>query len=144
MAEMKDNNEGVQWEQPSDADRELTAFVVQHCDRWRDNRDQNYLEDWLEYERIFRGVWASEDRTRESERSRLISPATQQAVETRHAEIMEAIFGQGEFFDIQDDDDEEDNVVLSPNESIKLHEDFKDLALDTVLDATVDAFYNNE
>jgi hypothetical protein len=103
MAEMQDNNEGVQFEQPSDADRELTAFVVQHCDRWRDHRDQNYLEDWLEYERIFRGVWASEDRTRDSERSRLISPATQQAVETRHAEIMEAVFGNGEFFDIKDD-----------------------------------------
>ena len=103
MAEMKDNNEGVQWEDPSEADKELTAFVVQHCDRWRDHRDQNYLEDWLEYERIFRGVWASEDRTRDSERSRLISPATQQAVETRHAEIMEAVFGNGEFFDIKDD-----------------------------------------
>lgn len=103
MAEMKDNNEGVQWEDPSEADKELTAFVVQHCDRWRDNRDQNYLEDWLEYERIFRGVWASEDKTRDSERSRLISPATQQAVETRHAEIMEAVFGNGEFFDIKDD-----------------------------------------
>jgi len=33
----------------------------------------------------------------------VISPATQQAIETRHAEIMEAIFGQGDFFDIQDD-----------------------------------------
>jgi hypothetical protein len=103
MAEMKDNNEGVRFEEPSEADIELTAFVVQHCDRWRDFRDQNYLEDWLEYERIFRGVWASEDRTRDSERSRLISPATQQAVETRHAEIMEAVFGNGEFFDIKDD-----------------------------------------
>jgi len=103
MAEMKDNNEGMKWEEPSEADKELAAFVVQHCDRWRDSRDENYLEDWKEYERIFRGVWASEDRTRESERSRLISPATQQAVETRHAEIMEAIFGNGEFFDIKDD-----------------------------------------
>jgi hypothetical protein len=103
MAEMKDNNEGTQWEEPSEADKELAAFVVQHCDRWRDSRDENYLEDWKEYERIFRGVWAAEDRTRESERSRLISPATQQAVETRHAEIMEAIFGNGEFFDIKDD-----------------------------------------
>jgi hypothetical protein len=103
MAEMKDNNEGVQWEEPSEADKELAAFVVQHCDRWRDSRDENYLEYWKEYERIFRGVWAAEDRTRESERSRLISPATQQAVETRHAEIMEAIFGNGEFFDIKDD-----------------------------------------
>jgi hypothetical protein len=103
MAENMDMNESVQFEQPSESDKELTAFVVQHCDRWRDSRDENYLEDWKEYERIFRGVWASEDRTRESERSRLISPATQQAVETRHAEIMEAVFGNGEFFDIKDD-----------------------------------------
>jgi hypothetical protein len=103
MAEMKDNNEGVQWDTPSESDTELVSFVVSHCDRWRDHRDENYLEDWKEYERIFRGVWASEDKTRDSERSRLISPATQQAVETRHAEIMEAIFGNGEFFDIKDD-----------------------------------------
>ena len=100
---MKDNNEGVQWDTPSESDTELVSFVVSHCDRWRDHRDENYLEDWKEYERIFRGVWASEDKTRDSERSRLISPATQQAVETRHAEIMEAIFGNGEFFDIKDD-----------------------------------------
>lgn len=103
MAENMDMNEGTQWEEPSESDKELTAFVVQHCDRWRDSRDENYLEDWKEYERIFRGIWADEDKTRESERSRLISPATQQAVETRHAEIMEAIFGNGEFFDIKDD-----------------------------------------
>jgi hypothetical protein len=103
MAEMKDNNEGMKWDSPSDSDKELTSFVVAHCDRWRDHRDENYLNAWDEYERIFRGQWASEDKTRDSERSRLISPATQQAVETRHAEIMEAIFGNGEFFDIKDD-----------------------------------------
>ncbi len=103
MSEMNDNNEGMQWDTPSEADVELVSFVVQHCDRWRDFRDQNYLEDWLEYERIFRGQWDAQDRTRESERSRIISPATQQAVETRHAEIMEAIFGNGEYFDIKDD-----------------------------------------
>jgi len=103
MAENMDMNEGTMWDEPSSSDKELAAFVVAHCDRWRDSRDQNFLEDWKEYERIFRGEWASEDKTRESERSRLISPATQQAVETRHAEIMEAIFGNGEFFDIKDD-----------------------------------------
>ena len=89
--------------EPTENDKELTAFVVDHCDRWRDYRDTNFLPYWLEYERIFRGEWAVEDKTRESERSRIVTPATQQAVETRHAEIMEAIFGQGEFFDIQDD-----------------------------------------
>lgn len=100
---MQDNNEGVKWEEPTESDKELVSFVVSHTDRWRDHRDENFLEDWKEYERIFRGIWAAEDKTRDSERSRLISPATQQAVETRHAEIMEAIFGNGEFFDIEDD-----------------------------------------
>ena len=103
MATNMDNNEGTKWEEPSDSDKELTQFVVDHCDRWRDYRDTNFLDAWEEYERIFRGQWAANDKTRESERSKLVSPATQQAVETRHAEIMEAIFGQGDFFDIEDD-----------------------------------------
>jgi len=98
-----DNLEQNQFEEPTEKDLELAQWVVSHTDRWRDYRDQNYLDKWLEYERIFRGQWAAEDRTRESERSRIISPATQQAIETRHAEIMEAIFGQGEWFDIEDD-----------------------------------------
>lgn len=92
-----------EFEQPTESDKEIVEFVVSHCDRWRDHRDDNYLVEWKEYERIFRGKWAAEDRTRESERSRIISPATQQAVETRHAEICEAIFGNGEWFDIADD-----------------------------------------
>jgi hypothetical protein len=95
--------EQYEFEQPSESDNELTAFVVDHCNRWRDYRDTNYLELWQEYERIFRGEWDAQDKTRESERSRIVTPATQQAVETRHAEIMEAIFGQGDFFDIDDD-----------------------------------------
>ena len=98
-----ENNEGTPWEEPTESDKELTKFVVDHCDRWRDYRDTNYLDQWMEFERIFRGQWAAEDKTRESERSRLVSPATQQAVETRHAEIIEAVFGQGDFFDIEDD-----------------------------------------
>lgn len=92
-----------EFDQPTESDKELTAFVVDHAARWRDWRDTNYLDKYLEFERIFRGEWASEDKTRESERSRIVTPATQQAVETRHAEILEAIFGQGEFFDIEDD-----------------------------------------
>lgn len=96
--------------EPTASDQDLVEFVVSHTDRWRDWRDTNYLQDWLEYERIFRGVWASEDKTRDSERSRIISPATQQAVETRHAEIVEAIFGNGEYFDIADDVKDADKI----------------------------------
>jgi hypothetical protein len=93
----------MEFYEPTEGDKELLAFVSDHCDRWRDWRDTNFLSAYLEYERIFRGQWASEDKMRDSERSKIVTPATQQAVETRHAEIMEAIFGQGEFFDIEDD-----------------------------------------
>jgi hypothetical protein len=114
------------FEQPSEEDKEIVAFVVNHCDRWRDYRNTNYLTLWDEYERIFRGEWAVEDRMRDSERSRIVTPAAQQAVETRHAEIMEAIFGQGEFFDIEDDIKDVNGNPLDV-EMIKkqLNEDFK-------------------
>jgi hypothetical protein len=112
--------------EPTEADKELTAFVTDHCTKWRDYRDTNFLPDWLEYERIFRGQWASEDKTRESERSRIVTPATQQAVETRHAEIMEAIFGQGDFFDIEDDiQDINGNPIDVEAIKNQLMEDFK-------------------
>jgi len=112
--------------EPTEADEELTDFVTDHCNRWRDYRDTNFLPDWLEYERIFRGQWASEDKTRESERSRIVTPATQQAVETRHAEIMEAIFGQGDFFDIEDNiQDVNGNPIDVEMIKAQLTEDFK-------------------
>ena len=121
---MEDIN-APEWEEPTEADKELVAFVVDHTDRWRDYRDANFMDAWEEYERIFRGQWAAEDKTRDSERSRIISPATQQAVETRHAEIMEAIFGQGEYFDI-DDNIQDVNGNPLDIEMIKgqLYEDF--------------------
>jgi hypothetical protein len=112
--------------QPTENDKELTAFVTDHCDRWRDYRNTNFLDNYLEYERIFRGEWAAEDKTRESERSRIVTPATQQAVETRHAEIMEAIFGQGDFFDIEDDlKDVNGNPLDVEMLKAQLMEDFK-------------------
>jgi hypothetical protein len=98
-----ENEKEVQFEEPSENDKELVSWIMDHVERWRDWRDSNYIDAYEEYERIFRGQWQASDSTRESERSRIISPATQQAVETSHAEIMEAVFGQGEFFDIEDD-----------------------------------------
>jgi len=112
--------------EPTEADKELTDFITSHCDKWRDYRDTNFLPSYLEYERIFRGQWASEDKTRESERSRIVTPATQQAVETRHAEIMEAIFGQGDFFDIEDNiQDVNGNPIDIEIIKAQLTEDFK-------------------
>ena len=121
-----DEKNGTSFEEPTETEKELTSWVTQHITRWRDHRDANYMDLWQEYERVFRGIWASEDKTRESERSRIISPATQQAIETRHAEIMEAIFGQGEFFDISDDvKDVNGNPFDVEQIKVQLHEDFK-------------------
>ena len=122
----KFDSEDSQWEEPTENEKELTSWITQHITRWRDHRDANYMDLWQEYERIFRGQWAAEDKQRESERSRIISPATQQAIETRHAEIMEAIFGQGEFFDISDDVLDVDGNPLDVEQiKVQLHEDFK-------------------
>jgi hypothetical protein len=108
----------------TEADKELVNFVTTHCDVWRDHRDVNYLDKWEEYERLFRGIWDAADKTRESERSRLITPALQQAVESKQAEISEAVFGRGEWFDITDDrmDQDKNDIALVRQQ---MHEDFK-------------------
>lgn len=130
--------EFTEFEEPSESDKELVEWVVSHTERWRDYRNTNFLADWEEYERIFKGEWAAEDKTRDSERSRIVAPATQQAVETRHAEIMEAIFGQGEFFDIEDDIKDVNGTPLDI-EAIKnqLAEDFKKDKIKKAIDQIV-------
>ena len=85
------------------SDQSLESWVINKCDQWRDHYQTNYAETHDEYYRLWRGIWDKSDSMRESERSRLISPATQQAVESSVAEIEEATFGRGKFFDIKDD-----------------------------------------
>ena len=130
--------EFTEFEEPTESDKELVEWVVSHTERWRDYRNTNFMDQWCEYERIFKGEWAAEDKTRDSERSRIVAPATQQAVETRHAEIMEAIFGQGEFFDIEDDIKDVNGTPLDI-EQIKnqLSEDFKKDKIKKAIDQIV-------
>jgi len=104
---------------------QITNWVLDRCIEWRDQRDENYLEDWKAYERLWRGIWAGEDSTRDSERSKMITPALQQAIESQSAEIEEAVFGRGEkFFDIIDDGKDQDRTDI---EAVKnqMYEDFK-------------------
>ena len=81
----------------------LSQWVMKHVEDWEQWRDQNYKELWNEYYRLWRGVWISEDKTRDSERSRLINPSLQQAVEAAVAEQEEATFGKEAWFDVADD-----------------------------------------
>jgi hypothetical protein len=108
----------------TEADRELVEFIMTHCDRWRDHKEVNYEKQWDEYERLYYGIWSDEDKTRESERSRIISPAIRQAVENKTAEIMEATTGRGEFFDLHDNFADPDHTDV---EMVKrqLHEDLR-------------------
>jgi len=110
MAEINRNTEFTSDEvEVTESDKELVSFVVDHCNKWRDWRDSNYETKWDEYERIYYGVWSSEDRTRDSERSKIISPATRQAVDNRVAETMEGFAGTGKLFEISDDGLDEDS-----------------------------------
>jgi hypothetical protein len=81
----------------------VEGWVMEKCDGWRDHYEANYSEKFDEYYRLWRGQWAAEDSTRTSERSKIISPALQQAVESSVAELEEASFGHGKWFDIKDD-----------------------------------------
>lgn len=103
----------------------ISEWVLSRCENWRNHRDENYLDYWDSYERLWRGIWAGEDVHRESERSRIVTPALQQAIETSVAEIEEAVFGRGEkFFDIIDDEADQQRIDV---EQIKrqMTEDFK-------------------
>ena len=102
----------------------LENWVMQKCNTWRDHYEANYQEKFDEYYRLWRGVWSAEDSMRQSERSRIISPALQQAVESSVAEVEEATFGRGRFFDIKDDmvDPNQGDIQYIRN---KLDEDFK-------------------
>lgn len=100
----------------------LESWVMEKCREWRDHYESNYENKFDEYYRLWRGIFSSEDRNRDSERSQIISPALQQAVESSVAEIEEATFGRGKFFDIKDDDQETADVAYLRDQLTK---DFK-------------------
>jgi hypothetical protein len=102
----------------------LEEWVMTKCEDWRDYYESNYEERFEEYYRLWRGQWDPNDSQRGSERSRIISPALQQAVESNVAELEEATFGRGKFFDIQDDvnDSQKQDMVYLRK---KLNEDFE-------------------
>jgi hypothetical protein len=105
-------------------EQHLENWVIEKCDSWRDHFEANYSQRFEEYYRLWRGQWSPQDRTRDTERSKIISPALQQAVESSVAELEEATFGRGKWFDIKDDiyDQDPNDIALLRN---ALEQDFK-------------------
>ena len=114
----------------------LVDWITARCENWRTYRDANYRSKWEEYERMWRGIWSAEDKTRDTERSRVIVPAAQQALETHVAEVSEAVFGYGEFFDIEDDlqDQQKQDVYMIKRQ---LMDDFKRDGIRKKVDDTI-------
>ena len=110
----------------------LSQWVMRHVEDWEQWRDQNYKELWNEYYRLWRGIWISEDKTRDSERSRLINPSLQQAVEAAVAEQEEATFGKEAWFDISDDvaDPQKEDMQVVRD---LLLEDFKERGINAAI-----------
>ncbi len=120
---MAENNYDMKEDPVTEADKEIVDFVMSHCDQWRDWRDTNFLKKWDEYERLYYGIWSHEDRTRDSERSRIVTPAIRQAVDNKVAEIIEGVSGNGKFFDIRDDFQDQSGPQDVELMKRQLHED---------------------
>ena len=118
--ESEDNNESTQ---PIIIEQSLEDWVMTKVTDWGDYYETNYAQKHEEYYRLWRGIWNASDKTRQAERSQIIAPALQQAVESNVAEIEEATFGRGKYFDIKDNmgDSETEDIMFLRN---KLHEDF--------------------
>ena len=103
----------------------IEDWVITKCEDWRDYYESNYEQRFEEYYRLWRGIWDPSDSERRSERSRIISPALQQAVESNVAELEEATFGRGKWFDVSDNlgDTNKQDVQFLRN---KLTEDFEE------------------
>jgi hypothetical protein len=106
-----------------DTGKTLEEWVMYKAETWQEHYRQNYKSIHDEYYRLWRGIWAEEDKTRKSERSRIIAPALQQAVESSVAEIEEATFGRGKWFDLTDNMGDINKSDIEGLRS-KLHEDF--------------------
>jgi len=118
---LDDNNESTD---PIIIEQSLQDWVMHKVNEWGDHYETNYARKHEEYYRLWRGIWAAQDKTRGAERSQIIAPALQQAVESNVAEIEEATFGRGKYFDIKDNmgDNETQDIQFLRN---KLHEDFE-------------------
>ncbi|MBL4754770.1 MAG: hypothetical protein JKY52_14395 [Flavobacteriales bacterium] len=81
----------------------VEEWVMSKVEEYREHYETNYRLKHDEYYRLWRGIWHGSDKLRDSERSRLIAPALMQAVESSQAEIEEATFGRGDWFDMTDD-----------------------------------------
>jgi hypothetical protein len=135
LAENTDTN-NVPGENPDNKD--LVSWVMVRVNEWRNDRDATYEKVWGEYWRLWRGRHTAADKTRDSERSKLVSPALSQALEMTVAELEEASFGRDNWIDILDDKGDPDHADVDGIRQ-QFQDDLKD---DKVPSAIADCYLN--
>ena len=102
----------------------LGEWISETISGWRDHYQTNFDTDHQRFYRAWRGIYDNNDKLRESERSKIMSPALQQAVESNVAEIETATFNGSRIFDIEDDFEDQDpsDIVFLRQ---KLHDDME-------------------
>ena len=115
----------------------LAGYIVERVKRWRDTRNANYKQNWDRYYAIWRGQWTQDLKTKQAERSRIICPATQQAVDQTVSEMVEATFGRGNWLDIDDIEKGTEPVAQIVHDNL-----MADLEYYRVQSSIVDTYYN--
>jgi hypothetical protein len=124
----------------SEAGDRLCSWIMAYLNPWRAHRDTTHRSDWDTFYRHWRCLWSGEDKNRKSERSKLVSPGTMQAVDSTVSEIEEAIFGREQWFQVDEDLDEiEDPAqkaeIVGAQE--KLREKFEEHGIPTAVGESV-------
>lgn len=97
-----DTPESAGAKEKPDPRSELVAWIETKLDRWERVRNQEHLEDWKKFWVKVHGKWTQTDKTRQSERSRIVTPALAQSVEMTVSEIEEALFSRERWIDVAD------------------------------------------
>jgi len=150
MSEVPTQGNAILVDPPSDdkissvqqaADTALAGWIMGRVDKWEDHRNRGYSRKWKEYWRMWRGLWHSDDRTRKSERSRLIAPALSQAIEASAAEVETILLDKSNWIDLEDDVADQDSTDVRQTRN-SLLEDLrltktKDVAREAILNAAI-------
>lgn len=109
---------------PLSREDQLVSWVMSRVDQWRDYRDNSFKDSWDEYYRLWRGRWHVKDKSRKSERSKIVTPALSQAIDSTVAELQMAVFSNTRWFDLDDDyGDEAPQDIQKVRDA--LHEDLE-------------------
>jgi len=111
MADLLTTDQNVAKSSVKPASGDVVTYCVNLVRTSRQSRDLKHKSKWDAFERTYRGIYSSEDKARDGERSRLIAPAITQAIDSIHAQITDAIFSREQWIDLKDekaDGDKED------------------------------------